>query len=98
MQVYAYFSRIFIFLGLEDLRDLWRALQNYAEDLHLTNRMAFILEKEQKNIMQTVYAMVKPSDQPHIDLFVECFKTKECILKWKELLGSPIKWQIFFTK
>jgi hypothetical protein len=80
------------------LRDLWRALQNYAEDLHLTERMAYLLEAEKKDIVQTVYAIVKPSDQLHIDLFVECFKTKECIVKWKELLGSPTKWQLFFAK
>lgn len=39
--------------GLEDLRDLWRALQNYAVDLDQNDKMAYFIEKEKKNIVET---------------------------------------------
>jgi predicted nuclease with TOPRIM domain len=83
--------------GLEDLRDLWRALQKYAEELNQLDRVAHLIEKDYKNIVQTLYIMVYPRDQRNIDLFVECFKTQECIQKWKELIGTPEKWKSFFT-
>ncbi|KAI6176113.1 hypothetical protein M3Y97_00763400 [Aphelenchoides bicaudatus] len=82
--------------ALEDLRELWRALQNYVADLKLTNRMAYMFEEQNRNILQTIFEIVK-LDQPHIDLFIQCF-SKDCLPKWNELLGSPFKWSLFFTK
>lgn len=78
------------------MRDLWRALQNYATDTDQTEHMAQLIEKEGKNIVQVVYAMV-PSTQLSIDLFLACFKEQEGIQKWREMIGTPKKWQSFFT-
>lgn len=58
--------------------------------------MAYLMENEQKNIIQTLCAVI-PCDQPHIDLFILCFKTPECIEKWRQLIGDPEKWKAFFT-